>query len=69
MSPDQGVTDLIRQQTMERDITKQELVPCRKLDEKAKRLTHERYVLIDDGISINKELGEPISSEIPIKFM
>lgn len=62
------MTDLVRQQTMEREITKQEFVPYRKLDEKAKRLTHERYVLIE-GISINEELGEPISSEIPIKFM
>lgn len=50
---------------MERDITKHEFVPYRKLDEKAKRLTHKRYMLTA-GISINKE---PISSEIPIKFM
>lgn len=37
MSPDQGVTDLVRKQTMERDIRKQEFVPYRKLDEKGKK--------------------------------
>lgn len=53
MSPDQGVTDLAREQNVERDIRKQGVVPCWKLDEKAKRHTRERCVFIK-GISINK---------------
>ena len=53
MSLDQGVTDVARQQNMERDIRKQGFVPCWKLDEKAKRYASERYVF-SEGTSINK---------------
>ena len=53
MSLDQGVTDVARQQNMERDFRKQGFVPCWKLDEKAKRYASERYVF-SEGTSINK---------------
>lgn len=41
----QGMTDLVRKQNMERGIRRQEFVPCRKLNEKAK--SSERYIVME----------------------
>lgn len=67
MSLEQGMAHLVSKTW--KDIRKQEFVPCWKLDEKAKRHTSERYMLMKTFISTNKNLVEPISSEVPIKFM